>query len=118
MFFQVKYTQVFFSDDDLHGPGSQWKVILRKEARPRRKLEEDDNVHISTNVHSVGDLPSSTFVVHPSEPNLTGAIVLNESDNALALQNFDDRHRKNVFRADVGVNGPPLNSKRRRTGGR
>ena len=87
--FPSQCTQVFYSDDDLQPRGSQCKVVLRKEAKSRRKLEEDDDIFILTNVQSVGDVPSHTFRPPPTEPELLGAIVLNDADNALALQSFD-----------------------------
>ncbi|KAG0592607.1 hypothetical protein KC19_1G266500 [Ceratodon purpureus] len=87
--FPSQCSQVFFADDDLHPPGSNWKVILRKEARSRRKVEEDDDVYIVTNVASAGVVPISAFVNPPSEPDLVGAIILNDADNALALQSLD-----------------------------
>lgn len=51
--FSSQCTQVFFFDDDLHLKGSQWKVVLRKEARSRRKVMEDDDILITTNVHRI-----------------------------------------------------------------
>ena len=90
--FPSQCTQVFFSDDDLRPRGSQWKVILRKEARGRRKVEEDDDLFISTNASTDGGVVSGTSLLNQSvEPNLTGAIVLNDIENAIAMQGFEDR---------------------------
>ena len=89
--FPSQCTQVFFSDDDLRPKGSQWKVVLRKEARGRRKVEEDDDLFISTNASLMGGVVSGSSLLNQSaEPNLTGAIVLNDVDNAIAMQGFDD----------------------------
>lgn len=96
--FPSQCTQVFFSDDDLHPPGSQWKVILRKEARARRKVEENDDIFITTNVQATGVVPNSTFINPPTEPDLAGAIVLNDAENALALQSFEMQERRKVSR--------------------
>lgn len=98
--FPSQCTQVFFSDDDSHPPGSQWKVVLRKEARGRRKMEEDDDIFITTNVQTAGDVPSCTFVNPPNEPDLAGAIVLNDADNALALQSFE---RTSTFNSTASI---------------
>ncbi|KAG0594559.1 hypothetical protein M758_UG088300 [Ceratodon purpureus] len=87
--FPSQCTQVFFADDDLHPRGSDWRVILRKEARSRRMVEEDDDICISMNVAESGAVSSSALQFHSPEPDLTGAIVLNESDNAEALQGFE-----------------------------
>ena len=87
--FPSQCTQVFFADDDLHPQGTEWKVVLRKEARSRRKVEEDDDIFISTTVGDSGTIPSSTFMSYGDEPNLTGAIVLTEAENALALQSLE-----------------------------
>lgn len=87
--FPSQCTQVFFSDDDLRPKGSQWKVVLRKEARSRRKVEEDDDIFITTNVENSGTLQSSVFREPPDEPDLAGAIVLSDIDNAIALQGFE-----------------------------
>ena len=93
--FPIQCTQVFFSNDDLHPTGTDWKVILRKEARSRRKVEEDDDVFITTN--TAGAVPSSTFINPPTEPDLAGAIVLNDTENAIALQGFElPKKRKSV----------------------
>lgn len=89
--FPSQCTQVFFSTDDLHPPGSQWKVVLRKEARSRRKVEEDDDLFISTTDAAAGVIPGSSFLNQPLEPNLAGAIVLNDTENAIALQSLDDQ---------------------------
>lgn len=89
--FPSQCTQVFFADDDLRPKGSQWKVVLRKEARGRRKVEEDDDLFIFTNA-SVNDgvVAGSSLLNQTAEPNLTGAIVLNDIENALAMQAFDN----------------------------
>ena len=88
--FPSQCTQVFFSDDDLRPTGSQWKVILRKEARGRRKIEEDDDLFITTIVATDGGVVYGNSLLNQSaEPNLTGAIVLNDIDNAIAMQGFD-----------------------------
>ena len=94
--FPSQCTQVFFSDDDLHPAGTDWKVVLRKEARSRRVVEEDDDVFITTNVEAAGVVPSSTFAPPPTEPDLAGAIILNDAENALALQRFETVHRTNL----------------------
>ena len=87
--FPSQCNQVFFADDDLQPAGSQWKVILRKEARSRRKVEEDDDVFIATNGQNVGSIPSIALMNHLAEPDLTGAIILNDAKNALALSSFN-----------------------------
>lgn len=96
--FPSQCSQVFFSDDDLHPPGSEWKVILRKEARSRRKVEEDDDVFITTNVQAAGTVPSIALQNHPTEPDLAGAIILNDAENALALQSLEIPERRRVAR--------------------
>lgn len=101
--FPEQCTQVFFSDDDLRPPGSQWKVVLRKEARGRRKVEENDDIFITTNSASEGrGDPGTSFLSRSEEPNLTGAIVLDDTENAIALQGLDDqagrRKRKRAVR--------------------
>lgn len=87
--FPSQCTQVFFSDDDLRPAGSQWKVIMRKEARSRRTVEEDDDIFISTNVSTGGVVHSGALRNPPNEPDLAGAIVLNDVDNAIALQSLE-----------------------------
>ena len=87
--FPGQCTQVFFATDDLHPLGSESKVVLRKEARLHRKVEEDDDIFISTNIKDSGHVASSTFRTHPPEPDLTKAIMLNAVENAMALQGFE-----------------------------
>ena len=87
--FPSQCAQVFFATDDLHPKGSQWMVILRKEARGRRKMEEDDDIFITTNDAAVSSSSGTSFLNEPMEPNLVGAIVLNDVENALALQSLD-----------------------------
>ena len=88
--FPSQCSQVFFSNDDSRGPGQHWKVVLRKEARGRRKVEDDDDVYMTTNNSCSGLTPSSGILNQPSEPDLTGAIVLNDADNALALLSIEN----------------------------
>ena len=57
--FPSQCSQVFFANDDSHGPGQQWKVVLRKEARGRRKVEDDDEIYMTTNHSSSTVNPSS-----------------------------------------------------------
>ena len=104
--FPSQCTQIFLSDDDLHPPGSHWKVVLKKEARSKRQLEDDDEVYIANTDASNGAIPSSKLLNQAREPDLTGAIVLNDVDNAIALQSFETQ---------VLERGDRI---RRRTGGR
>lgn len=94
--FPSQCTQVFFAEDDLRVPGSDWRVVLRKEARSRRKMEEDDDVFVSTNVEAAGMIPSFSLSEHPEEPDLTGAIILNDVDNAIAMKGFEKERRRPV----------------------
>ena len=94
--FPSQCSQVYFSDDDLRQPLSQWKVVLGKEARSRRKIEENDGIFMTTYVENAGSVPSSSFAIPPELPDLTGAIVLNDADNALALQSFEMQSRSNT----------------------
>lgn len=87
--FPSQCTQVFFSPDDLHPPGSFWTVVLRKEARSRRMVEEDDDLFITTTEACTSNNLNAELLNQPSEPNLTGAIVLNDTENAIALQGFE-----------------------------
>lgn len=104
--FPSQCTHVFFADDDLKPAGSQWKVIMRKEAKSRRTVEEDDDIFIATNVSSGGQVHSSAFRNPPNEPDLGGAIVLNDVDNDIALQSFEKVDRARVSRKhDVAVPG-------------
>ena len=77
------------ADDNLHPPGSHWKVVLKKEARSRRQVEEDDEVYLANTDTANGSIPSSQLLNQAREPDLTGAIVLNDVDNAIALQSFE-----------------------------
>ena len=110
--FPSQCTQVFFADDDSRPPGSDWKVILRKEARSKRKMEEDDDVFISTNVESSGMMPSDNLRQHPEEPDLTGAIVVNDVDIAIALQGFEERNL--TARQNLAQSGSRVARKRKR----
>lgn len=114
--FPSQCSQVFFSDDDLRPEGTEWKVILRKEARSRRKVEEDDDVFINSAVMSAGAVPSSTFANPPTEPDLTGAIVLNETDNAIALQSFERVELRNSGRRIPRETGSTQRPNARRNG--
>ena len=87
--FPSQCMQVFFAVDDLHPPGSEWKVVLRKEARARRMVEDNDDIFITTNVASTREVSSAELQNHPDEPNLIGAIILNDTENALALQSLE-----------------------------
>ena len=91
--FPSQCTQVFFNFDDLHTRGSEWKVILQKEGRSRRMVEENDDIFISTNVRESGAISRSTFENLRSEPDLTGAIVLTEAENIMALQSIERLRR-------------------------
>ena len=86
--FPSQCTQVFFATDDLRPPGSTWKVVLKKEARSRRKVEEDDEFFMSTDGAVGGVLPSNESLCQTVVPDLTGAIILNDTDNAIALQSL------------------------------
>ena len=92
--FPSQCTQVFFSDDDTRPVESNWKVVLRKEARSRRKMEEDDDLFILTNVETARMMPSYSLREHPQEPDLTGAILVNDINNAIALQGFEKERRR------------------------
>ena len=111
--FPSQCTQVFYAQDDLHPAGSDWRVVLRKEARSRRKMEEDDDVFISTNVEAAGMMPSFALGEHPEEPDLTGAIVLNDIDNAIALQGFEKERRRPVRRKAPSVRDDNRRKKRK-----
>lgn len=110
--FPVQCTQVFYAEDDLHAPGSDWRVVLRKEARSKRKMEEDDDVFISTNVEAAGMVPSFSLSEHPVEPDLTGVIILNDVDNAIALQGFEKERRRPLRQKATAANDVPVRKKK------
>ena len=62
-------------------------------------MEEDDDAFTTTNVQFVGKIPSGTFASPPREPEIAGAIVLNNAHNALVLQIFDQDARASALRA-------------------
>lgn len=69
-------------------------------------VEEDDDIFITTNVSRGGQVHSSAFKNPPNEPDLGGAIVLNDVDNDIALQSFEKVDRARVSRKhDVAVPG-------------
>ena len=98
--FPSQCNQVFWADDDLRPPGSQWKVVLKKDARSKRTVEEDDEVFLTTTNADTGAVPSSQLLNQRVEPDLTGAIVLNDIDNAIALQSFDKQTVRTGIRKD------------------
>ena len=65
-------------------------------------VEEDDDLNISINEVAAGVVPVSTMFTQPIEPDLTGAIVLNDTDNAIALQSLD---------AKVGTRRPVMKNR-------
>ena len=95
--FPSQCTQVFFATDDLRPQGSSWKVVLKKDARSRRIIEEDDEIYMNTTGIAGGVLPSAESLIQPVVPDLTGAIILNDTDNAIALQSL----QKQVLRNEV-----------------
>jgi hypothetical protein len=79
--FPTQATQVFFSNDQKK-PG--WKVVLRKEARSKRKVVDIVDVFITTTSEASGLTIPTEVPVHPTTQSLVGAIELSAEDNLLA----------------------------------
>ena len=84
------------------------------EARARRMVEDDDDIFITTHASATGVIPSGALHSRPTEPDLTGAIVLNDNDNVLALQSFD-RLVRTAGRARSAGRGEPSRGRRKRS---
>jgi hypothetical protein len=69
--------QVFFYDDQKK-PG--WKVVLRKEARSKRKVVDTADVFITTTSEASGLTVPTEVPMHPTTQSLVGAIELLAED--------------------------------------
>ena len=53
-------------------------------------VEEDDDMFISTHVKKSSLATPSLYRNPLEQPNLVGAVLLNDKDNAIALSNFEE----------------------------
>jgi hypothetical protein len=83
--FPSQETQEFFFDD-IKKPS--WKVVLRKEARSRRKVVNIEDMFITTTMETCGLSVPITLLTPPSTVSLIGAIGVSNKDNILASAIF------------------------------
>ena len=88
--FPQQCTQVFSGKNDLAKPCFDWRIVLHFEPWSQRVVEDEDDTFISMTIDAENIMAPSTFNRVLEEPNLVGNIELNDIDNAIALQDFNN----------------------------
>lgn len=83
--FSSQATQVFFAND----VGKEgWKVVLHKEARPRREFLDTSDVFVSPTIEAPGLATPQDVSPLPIVPSLVAAIELTAEDSLLASAGY------------------------------